>query len=167
MLIRYIFTLLLLLISISILGAPQPNSPSRFRLLDIDYFGMKAARFTCNRDPMSPERNCDDWKGRVSAFFNLSIIEYLYWNNEVHGEGTEAAFKSVGWHWELGIRVHPALFLYHEHHSRHLLDEDRSEELRTDEYPALKRFPVEDSFGVRLNFYTNPRPHRSFFKAGS
>lgn len=48
--------------------------------------------------------------------------------------------KTVGWEWELGIGTE-WLDVYRYHHSRHIMDE-------VGETP---KFPVQDSYGVRIH----------------
>lgn len=83
-------------------------------------------------------------------------------NNTVHTEGTESQLQTVGWHYEMGIRMNSQISIFHEHHSRHRLD---SEVADTGRDPSSRtKFPVEDSYGVRLQFYINPTPKRSLFQ---
>ncbi len=122
---------------------------------------MRAARFGVNRDPLTPDIDQSRYTGRVAADFQLRILEVGYWQNRVHTEGTGAQLQTVGWHWELGIRLSDQVAIYHEHHSRHRMDSvgiDANGDNRPD------KFPVEDSYGIRLRFYVNDRPQRSIFE---
>jgi hypothetical protein len=134
---------------------------AEFRLLDVDYFDMRAAKFGINRDPLTPDIEGHQYVGRVATDFQLRILEVGYWKNEVHTEGTEGQLQTVGWHYEMGVRLHKSMSAFYEHHSRHRMDSanviDYNRDLRPD------RFPVEDSYGIRLHFYINPRPERSIF----
>lgn len=138
-----------------------PAYSDEFRLLDLDSFDMRAAKFGCNRDPLTPDIGCHQYLGRVATDFNLRIMEVGYWNNEVHGEGTESQFQTMGWHWELGLRLTNQISIYHEHHSRHRLDStgpDYNQDERSD------GFPVEDSYGIRMQFYISNKPHRGLLQ---
>lgn len=139
----------------------QQNSRG-FHLLDLDSFSMTAAKFGDNRDPMLPQQQQGDWTGRAAAEFNLRLAEVFYWNNNVHTEGVSAQVKTVGWHWELGLHASKYLDFFYEHHSRHVMEGsspqyiDPSTGIATDQ-----KYPVEDSYGIRLKFYINDRPHRN------
>ena len=64
----------------------------------------------------------------------------------MHGETVQTGvFRSVGWHWEAGIRVTNRVILFHEHHSRHVLEQPPEKR-----FNAGSQFPVEDSNGIKL-----------------
>lgn len=137
----------------------------QYRLLDVDQLNMELAQFGCNRDPMVPEIECGDWRGRAEINADLRLITYMYWKNRVHGEGTNAAFKSVGWNYELGINVSKYIDVFYLHHSRHPLDQGNAVHTSSDgSYTLRNKFPVEDSYGVRLIFYDKHRPKNSLFE---
>lgn len=121
---------------------------------------LRTQRFSENRDALTPDIPQDQYKGRVATDFQLRILEVGYWKNYVHTEGTPSQLQTVGWQWELGIRISDELSIFHEHHSRHRMD---SAELDLDGDGKPNKFPVEDSYGIRLHFYVNPRPSRSIF----
>lgn len=123
---------------------------------------VRAAKFSCNRDPLTPDIDCDKYVGRVQTNFNLRILEVFYWNNNVHTEGVVAKVETVGWHWELGLHLLDNVDLFHEHHSRHRMDDTTPIDYDGNGKPD--KFPVEDSYGIKLIFYVNPQPHRSLFK---
>lgn len=132
----------------------MPISAQARSYLNLDEFSLKLARFDCNRELQTPEILCSDYIGRVATEFDLSIIDDLiYWRNEVHGEGTSAKFMTVGWHWDLGIKL-GNVELFWEHHSRHVMDQGQpyywDEKLQS---PQRIKYPVEDSYGVRIVFY--------------
>lgn len=135
---------------------------SGFHLVDLEYFAMKGARFSCNRDPMTPDIECNSYTGRAQADFNLRILEVFYWDNQVHTEGVAAKVETVGWHWELGLHITDQIDIFHEHHSRHRMDDTTPIDFNKDGKPD--KFPVEDSYGIKFIFYMNPEPHRSLFK---
>ena len=67
--------------------------------------------------------------------------------------------KTVGWHWELGLRLHKNLMIFHEHHSKHILDEGPHHS----PYTGRNQFPVEDSFGIRIKLIEE-KTGRGIFK---
>ena len=124
------------------------------RWAELDRFSLKLMKFGCNREFQTPELDCYQYKGRVAAEFDLRMLnDYLYWNNEVHGEGTDAKFMTMGWHYELGLDL-GKVELFWEHHSRHTLDQEQPYywDTRMDTWKQMK-YPVEDSYGIRINFY--------------
>lgn len=136
------------------LRAEEKEVLSKFRLIDLDQFSLKLAKFGCNRDPQTPYLDCYQYRGRVAAEFDLRLMnDWVYWNNEVHGEGTDAKFETMGWHYELGLDL-GKVQLFWEHHSRHTLDTRQPIywDERNDSWKQGK-YPVEDSYGVRLIFY--------------
>lgn len=122
--------------------------------LALDKFSLKLMRFTCNRELQTPDIECADYYGRVATEFDLTILKYGFWRNEVHGEGTQAKFMTIGWHWEMGIRLTDQIEIYHDHHSRHVLDREQRYEWREASHTwAPIKYPVEDSYGIRIIFY--------------
>ena len=132
------------------------EAKAQYRLLDVDQVSMQVAKFGCNRDPMIPELECRDWRGRVAINADFRMLEVFYWKNQVHGEGTDAAFKTMGWHFELGLHVSQYLDFFYEHHSRHVLDQPDATHTAYDNSYQYSKFPVEDSYGIRMIFFTNP-----------
>lgn len=133
--------ILLLVLSTSALG--QSRSASKYRLLSLEDFSISYAQFDHHRDPYVPER--DDWLYRASTDFNISVLHTIYWHNNVHTEAVRSgSVKTVGWHWVLGLRVNKYMDLFHEHHSRHVMEEDR------ESVNGKNVFPVEDSYGIKF-----------------
>lgn len=129
--------------------------------LDLNYFDMVGSYFGVNRDPLTPDIEGEDYLGRVATDFSLRLCDVGYWNNYVHTEGTKGKLQTVGWHYELGLKLTPFLSPFYEHHSRHTMDHvgpDGNQDGQPD------RFPNEGSYGLRLHFYVNPNPQRSLFK---
>lgn len=137
---------------------------AEFRLLDLDYFDMRGARFGANRDPLTPDIPSEDYTGRVSTQFNLRLLEVGYWDNRVHTEAIQSKVQTVGWHWELGIRLTNTISFFHEHHSRHRMDDVYPYDYDGNGKPD--KFPVEDSYGIKLIFYVNEKPTRSLLNWG-
>ncbi len=120
---------------------------------NLDKFSLKIMRFSCNREVLTPDIACKQYRGRVATEFDLSLFEYGFWRNEVHAEGTMAKFMTVGWHYQMGIKL-GQFELFHEHHSRHVMDQGLPSYFDTRDGSVREmRFPVEDSYGVRIVFY--------------
>ncbi len=153
-------TIRAIIVLIGILFAQQLMSKD-FKLVDLDHFDMTAAKFGDNRDPLTPDIAPHKYLGRVAVDYQVRLLEYFYWQNIVHTEGTEAQFQTVGWQWELGLKLTPQIQPFYQHHSRHRMDSigpDGNMDGKPD------GFPVEDSYGVRIHFYINENPQRSMFK---
>lgn len=124
-------------------------------LLDLEEVYMTGAKMGApSRDPMAPQYT-GEWENRAALGFRFNLLGAMYWDNYVHMEATTVP-KTVGWHWVLGVRLHPAVDIFHEHHSRHLLDE-KSPTNYIYENPNRTNFPVEDSYGLRFNIYTGTK----------
>lgn len=132
----------------------QPARSQEGPYLTLDRFSMQLTKFSCNRELQTPDIRCADYKGRVAVNFDLELFRYGFWRNYVHGEGTNAAFTTVGWQYEFGFKIGSQFEFFHKHHSRHVLDREQpkiwDENLNM---PVDGRFPVEDSYGIRIIFY--------------
>jgi hypothetical protein len=140
---------------IALVMATACPARAEFRLLDIDRMSIDLSRFGCNREPLTPQYDCKDYVGRIASEFDLRLLEYGYWRNRVHTEGIKAQVKTVGWEYEFGLRVVPELDVFYHHHSRHVMDDP----LPVYQDNRQGKFPVSDEYGVRMNFYINPRPN--------
>lgn len=145
---------LLLLISLFISEVAWANRWAHLRLLDLEQTSLTIAKFGCNRDLQTPDIGCYQYRGRVAIEFDLRLLnDWLYWNNRVHGEGTDGQFQTVGWYYELGLDL-GKVQLFWQHHSRHVMDREQPYywDERRETWKRAK-FPVEDSYGIRLIFY--------------
>jgi hypothetical protein len=120
------------------------------REFSMEYYSVANHRDTYMQyaDP-ADEGSEEAWIGGTAVSFNLDLLKRgdwgLYWNNRVHGEGTDAQFREVGWQFETGLQLGADLQLYMHHHSRHVLDAERDE-----------RFPLDNFYGARVTFYRRP-----------
>ena len=124
-------------------------------VLSLREFSMDAYKIGNNRDSYyqyadPTEDEGERWLGGAAVNFDLDLVGTrdwgLRWDNRVHGEGTEAQFRTVGWQYRLGLQLGPKFSLYHEHHSRHVLDADRDD-----------KFPLENFYGARVVFFERER----------
>jgi hypothetical protein len=123
-------------------------------VLQLDKFYMNVMKFGCNREFQIPEIECKDWIGRVSAEWDMTLFKHGFWRNELHGEGAHGKFYTIGWNYEIGVKLGRQLEFYWEHHSRHTMDIEQPyyvdrRDLTTYQY----RYPVEDSIGFRFKIY--------------
>lgn len=144
--IRYLLVLFMISTT-SFAGEYKTKSKwSNFRLIELEKFDIKYAQFKpYSRDPIAPQYT-GFWKDRGAIEWRMNVLKAIYWDNNMHLETIDAkTVKTVGWHWELGMRLHKNLMIFHEHHSRHVLDEPAVEL-----WEGKHQFPVEDSFGIRV-----------------
>lgn len=134
------------------------EEPAKLRFATLDRFSLKLMKFGCNREFQTPALSCYQYRARVATEFDLSFFnDYLFWRNEVHGEGTAAKFMTMGWRYELGLSL-GIVELYWDHHSRHTLDQEQPYywDPYTGSWGQIK-YPVEDSYGIRINIYERKR----------
>jgi hypothetical protein len=125
--------------------------------LNLDYAAFKVSKLYCNRDYIVPEVECAEWKGAVSMEVDFSTAQVLgtslFMDNLLHGEGTDAKFKSMGWHYELGLtHSRSGIDLGWEHHSRHALDQEVPILVIGDE-ERYGKFPVYDAVFLRFTLW--------------
>lgn len=123
-----------------------------YRLLEIDRVDFEAQKLRPeNRDPYSPQFT-ENWRERAAIKWDITILEYGYWRNNVHTEtaGSGSTVKTVGWEWEAGVRLGKYADVFHYHHSRHIMEGEP--EARFNEGKG-NQFPVEDALGVRFHLY--------------
>lgn len=140
---RYLLVLILLIIS---------TSGFSYSLLNLEELTMTHARLgEASRIPQAPQYT-GYWLYRTSLNMRFNFLGPLYWDNKVHMEATQASPKTVGWWWMLGLRVHPQIDIFYEHHSQHIMDtESPSAQLYKEQ--RSRNFPVEDSYGIKFNIY--------------
>jgi hypothetical protein len=122
--------------------------------LGLDEFSISINKFTGNRTPELPQIGIKDWAYRVETDFDVTILNTIFWRNNIHGEATESKFQTMGWQYEMGFSIKDAFEIFWKHHSRHTLDIENPTWVNTETNEVFKtKFPVEDSVVVRLIFY--------------
>lgn len=122
-----------------------------FQPTSLEHLSLDVAKFTCNRDPMTPDIPCKDYRGRVRLNFNLGLLnDLIKWENHLHGEGTDAKFETLGWNYIVSIPTPWNITPFYDHHSRHRLDSGQPTAYGKEK---PERFPVEDSYGLKFTFY--------------
>lgn len=144
---RYVIWLLLLASCEAEAGEGMIKSRwNNFRLFELEMFDVKYAQFKPYTRDIYAAQYTGTWKDRGAILWRINMAEAIYWDNNMHLETIDAkTVKTVGWQWELGIRLTPNVMLFHDHHSKHILDETG-----TEMYEGRSQFPVEDSFGIRI-----------------
>lgn len=126
------------------------------QLLELEEVYMTGAKLNgASRDPLAPQYTYR-WEDRATLGFRFNVLGALYWDNILHTETAVGAPKTVGWHWILGMRVVPELDLIYEHHSRHLMDYPSPSDILYEDR-TKDNFPVEDSYGIKLNIFTGTK----------
>ncbi len=119
-----------------------------WRLLDIDRLDFTYSRLRPeNRDPYYPE-GTGRWRDRAALEWDIVLLEYGYWRNNLHTETLEpgGTVKTVGWEWEAGVEVGKWFDVFAHHHSRHVMEQDTEKR-----FDSHNQFPVEDSYGIRVH----------------
>ncbi len=139
------------LIALALVLWSSAGHATEYRLLDVDRLDFEYGRIVpTSRDPYLPDRT-GQWREQIALQWNITMLEWGYWNNRVHTETTNpsGSVTSVGWQFELGAHITDYFDVYREHHSRHVMEaapEHRFE-------GAHAQFPVEDIYGVRVHIY--------------
>lgn len=122
-----------------------------FNPASLDHMSLDAAKFGCNRNAMTPDIPCDQYKGRLRLNFNLGLFNDLVkWRNEVHTEGTKEKLVTVGWRYQVAIPLPGNLEIFADHHSQHTMDQMQP---TIEGRSKPERFQVEDSYGLRIIFF--------------
>lgn len=136
---------------------PTKAFSAEWRLLSLERAALEHSRIDHYRDSYFPyaDPHSDNpdgreaWTKKTAVVFDADILRYgiygLYWKNEVGGMETDRPqFREVGWKWRLGLKVHERIDFFHDHHSRHILD---------DTTDTKDPFPVQDFYGVSVELY--------------
>lgn len=117
-----------------------------WKLLDVEKLDVVYSKLDKkNRDPYAPTYT-NRWNDRASLQWRVSILSRVYWDNDCHVETIDTgAVKTVGWHWDAGVRINKYFSVFQEHHSRHIMEE--TPEKRNE---AGNQFPVENAVGLRV-----------------
>lgn len=144
--IKYLLALLL----VPSIAKSEVRAPD-WKFGTLDHLSLDVAKFGCNREPMTPDIDCNDYRGRVRLNFDLGLFnDLIKWKNELHGEGTDSKFQTLGWHYVVSIPNRWGIEPFIEHHSRHTLD---SVQPTIAGRTKPEKFAVEDSVGLRIVFY--------------
>lgn len=122
------------------------TEPSRYSLFEAKELSLDLRKVSIKRDPYYV--NKDDWYSYVGLNWDISILSYMFWDNKVFFYGDRAQVRKIGWHYDMGIRVTNQIDFYWHHESEHDADHDKADP----DFPERGRFPIENSYGVRLKF---------------
>lgn len=115
--------------------------------LDVEYSKLNPD----NRDPYASQYT-GSWGSRYALKWDVAVYHFVYWKNNVHVEtiNTTGQVKTVGWEYEVGIRVLPNIDAFGYHHSRHIMDENPQNS--QGQLGSGNSYPLENSLGVRFKF---------------
>lgn len=116
---------------------------SKGNWLKVDESYVEYRKYEAYRNPYLPDEKGWDFRGEFHNTF--SAFNRLYWDTNLHMSMDESQIRYVGLEYYLGLRVFDWLHAVKYHHSEHVLDEPA---------PDNRKFPVEDSYGVRVYFKT-------------
>ena len=114
---------------------------TEFRLVDVDELSFEHTKIDAKRDPYFTHIDQDDWQYGGALNWHVRFLEYLYWRNQFHFD-YETQIREVGWKYEYGANLGDCFDVFWQHHSRHANEEPKRDQ----------RFPVDDRYGVRINF---------------
>jgi len=131
-----------------------------YTLFDIEKLEIKHSKMAPGtRDPYAPWYT-GSWYTKSELDWRVNMLEAVYWDNNMHMEMINpTTVKTVGWKYELGVRILDSISIYWGHHSRHILDEHGVEFYEE----PLSQFPVEDAIGIRFKI-VEEKVGRGIFK---
>jgi len=130
-----------------------------YSLFEVEKLDLKHSRMASeSRDPYAPWHT-GSWYTKSELEWRVNMLGPIYWDNSMHMEMIDATtVKTVGWKYELGLRLFKSISVYWGHHSRHILDEPGAQN-----YIGPVQFPVEDTLGIRIRV-VEEKIGRSLFK---
>ncbi len=108
--------------------------------LDVDESYVEWRKYETWRNTNTPEK--EDWDWTAEWHTTLSLWKRFYWDTNYHMSMDSSQIRWVGLEYYMGLRIMPWLHAVKYHHSEHCADMN------------CGRFPVEDSYGVRVYFKT-------------
>lgn len=104
----------------------------------IDEAYIEWRKYEAYRNPLTPEK--DDWQWKAEFHQTVSFYKRLYWDTNFHMSMDTSQIRYGGLEYYMGLKIMPWLHAVKYHHSEHCFDVD------------CGKFPVEDSYGVRLYY---------------
>jgi hypothetical protein len=129
--------------------------------VELHYVGIEYKKFfSGGRDPLVTQNGLPDRElgEELNLSVDLSILNYLYWNNTVHSmtdsyiNGGVGQFRVVGWKYEVGTHLFSFLDVGLHHFSRHLLDYT---------YP-YGNFPLQNAIVFRIKIFDKQKTESLF-----
>lgn len=151
---NFIYRLFLVLTAMFLLLRGHAFGSDVFVVRNLSFTGGKYTQPASVRDPYLGSPRTFELVARTGIQWDVDLLCGYYndfcffWNNQVDGKTSQAAFKYVSWDFESGLATR-YLDFYYSHKSEHVLEEERPQ----------KTYPIQDSIMIRLKFIDNPR-HR-------
>lgn len=89
---------------------------------------------------------------RYSFNINTRVLDYMYWNNQLHTTTTDSQHRGVGWNFEFGVRLSSYVDVGYHHHSMHTLDRASQ---------TMPHFSTEDTLHIKFYLFREKEPHTS------
>jgi len=143
----------LLLFLISASARAEVGSPFELKELYLEHHKFNPG----GRNPLINKNGLGKTIDReVSLYFNLGVFKYAFFDNQIYSlvdrnydQTHSLQFRLIGWKADFGIHLFSFLDIGAHHFSKHQLDHN------ADNY--LGKFPVEDSWFVRINFFIDKK----------
>lgn len=103
----------------------------------VDALSLDIKRLPFQRDYFFPEQKY--WGYELLLQWDVSWNRF-YLESNIPARTYNSRFRYVGWQYDMGYRLVPGVSLIWSHFSQHALDEYRY------------RYPISDSYGIRINF---------------
>ena len=104
---------------------------------EVRELSLDLKRMPFQRDFMFPEQL--NWQHEVRLNADVDLWRYFQ-DHKITGRTYGDRFRYVSWEFDHGFHIFPWLDVIHSHKSEHAMDR------------YLERFPVRDSYGIRLRF---------------
>lgn len=122
---------------------------------EVKKLNLELKRLPFQRDYYIPERT--NWDYEVTLNMDLEKFLFCYplgeyqsncvnffLESDLTGQSANSRFRNLWWDYTVGLSILPDVDIIWDHRSQHALDE------KTDF--ANDKYPVRDSYGIRLNF---------------
>lgn len=103
--------------------------------------GLTEANLELKRMPFQRDyffKDQEDWGYEISLKLKYQKRS-IFLESDITGQTFDSRFRNVWWDYTVGVKVTSEIDIVWDHRSQHALDLDR------------KKFPVRDSYGIRLN----------------
>lgn len=113
---------------------------------EVTELSLEAGRLKDARLPYFPGKQ--DFQNYVGLNWGLQGYKILYLDSTAFFYGDEAQVRYVGLHFTSGFHLTENISVFYKHKSEHAVDEAKNDPM----YPNRGKFPIENSFGFKLDF---------------
>lgn len=131
-----------------------------YKLVTLEKAEVTGAQYLYNRDPQTPKYEPDAYDKYVEMQLAWNHLGVLFMENRLHLSSLKTGeVKTAGWQWAAGVQMSKEFSLLYMHHSQHILDEPQ-------QVPGTRtnRFPVQDSWGLRMTIWEDKTSRNGLFK---